>query len=72
MMKQSLLIEVKHSNELKNSMPVAHMFKKEGLFPLDQEQVMWVCKQEAFGENSPRQFVAGKLTPTKTAVDKNR
>ena len=39
MMKQSLLIEVKHSNELKNSMPVAHMLKKEGVVPLDQEQV---------------------------------
>ena len=39
MMKQSLLIEVKHSNELKNSMPVAHMLKK-GVVPLDQEQVI--------------------------------
>ena len=35
-----LLIEVKHSNELKNSMPVAHMLKKEGVVPLDQEQVI--------------------------------
>ena len=43
MMKQSLLIEVKHSNELKNSMPVAHMLKK-GVVPLDQEQVIWECK----------------------------
>ena len=35
---QCLLIKVKHSNELKNSMPVTHMFKKKGLVPLDLEQ----------------------------------
>ena len=30
---QSLLIEVKHSNELKSSMPVANMFKKRRFVP---------------------------------------